>query len=258
MKVFLSIIGALFVNYSVFAETPEVKGTRIAQQVKAYNTGFIGESSSMKMTLVDAYGTKTERLMDGIGLEVPEDGNKFIMMFNRPHDVKGTKMLTWGHKDKDDDQWLYLPSLKRVKRISSRTRSSSFMGSEFSYEDLGSQEIEKYHYTFLKDSIVGKDAVWVLQRISRKKSGYSKEIVYISKKMHQAVKVEYFDRKNELLKIGTFSDFKEFKVGDKTFFRPSQIHMKNKQTKKESYFVVLSRQLGVKHANRKFSKNALK
>ena len=127
-------------------ESPAAKGLRLAKELEVANRGFVGESSEMEMILIDAYKSKTVRQMTGKTMETKSDGDKSLMVFQNPKDVKGTKMLTHTHKKGDDDQWLFLPSLRRVKRISSRSKTSSFMGSEFSYEDLGSQEIDKYQF----------------------------------------------------------------------------------------------------------------
>ncbi|MCF8059885.1 MAG: outer membrane lipoprotein-sorting protein [Bacteriovoracaceae bacterium] len=240
-----------------FSATPEEKGLEIAKKMQAANNGFIGEESLMEMVLIDAYGAKTTRLMKGMVMEVTDDGDKSISIFQNPKDVKGTKMLTHTHKSDDDDQWLYLPTVRRVKRISSSNKSSSFMGSEFSYEDLGSQEIEKYNYKWLSDIKIGDATGWKMERVPKTKSGYSKMIMYISSKYMNPVKVEYFDRKAELLKVAVFSNFKGFKAGGKSLWRSNKIHMKNVQTKKESIFEWKERSLGVKHKDIDFNKTAL-
>lgn len=258
MKSFLILITLL--SFGTFAaSTPEQKGQQIAKQIQAANNGFVGESSQMEMVLIDAYGAKTTRLMEGKVREVSGDGDMSISIFLNPADVKGTKMLTHTHKNDDDDQWLYLPTVRRVKRISSSNKSSSFMGSEFSYEDLGSQEIEKYNYKWLGDLKFGKNSKgWKLERTPKVKSGYSKMVMYVNTKYMNPVKIEYYDRKNELLKVADFSDFKEFKVGKKSIYRSNKIHMKNVQTKKESIFEWKKRDLGVNHSERDFHQNSLK
>ncbi|OUR96790.1 hypothetical protein A9Q84_10640 [Halobacteriovorax marinus] len=241
------------------AETMEEKGLRIAKESESRNNGFIGEESNLEMVLIDAYGSRIIRKMKGKVFEVIGDGDKSLNIFMNPKDVKGTKMLTWSHKDKDDKQWLYLPSLRRVKKISSKNKSSSFMGSEFSYEDLGSQETEKYTYNFIKDgkSSEGKD-VYILERKPKAKSGYSKQVIYISKDHMNTVYVEYFDRKGEILKKAVMSGFKSYTIKGKTIHRPNQIHMKNLQTKKESIFKWHDRKIGIKLKERLFTKRALK
>lgn len=251
----LSAVLGLFAQPFLSAKTPEEKGLFIAREMQSKNNGFLGEKAKMEMVLIDAYGSKTTRIMEGKVMEVNNDGDKSISIFLNPQDVKGTKMLTHTHKNDDDDQWLYLPSVRRVKRISSSNKSSSFMGSEFSYEDLGSQEIEKYTYKWLKDT---KNKEWLLERVPKNKSGYSKVVMRVSQKYMNPVEAKYYDRKSELLKVATFSNWKEFKVNDKVLWRANKIHMKNVQTKKESIFEWKDRELGVKHKNRDFNKTSLK
>lgn len=261
----LTIFTLLF-HSSVIAKTvkkitPAQKGYAIAKKMEKANKGFIGESSSMEMILIDAYGEKITRKLDGKTKEVEKDGDKSLSIFLSPADVKGTKMLTITHKKDDDDQWLYLPSLRRVKRIKSSSKSSAFMGSEFSYEDLGSQEIEKYNYKWLRDEKTKKgDSYWVLERRPKdvKNSGYSKNIMWVSKKLMNPTKVEYYDRKNELLKVSLVSNFQGYNVKGKKLWRPGKIHMKNVQTKKQSIFTWKNRKIGVNHPDRIFTKNKLK
>lgn len=238
----------------VLAVKPNAKGKEIAKKVESANDGYVGEESQMRMILLDSSGSRIERTMEGKTLERPDDGDKSLSEFLTPGDVRGTKMLTWTNKTSDDDQWLYLPSLRRVKRISSRNKSSSYMGSEFTYEDLGGQDPEKFDHQFIKET----PKVWVLERKKKAKSAYSKERVYISKEFMNPIKAEYYDRKGELLKIGTFEKFKQYKVGKKNFFRAHRITMKNVQNKKTSIIEFDKRSLGKSFSSRVFRKESLK
>ena len=141
MKHFLASIVMIF-SHIICAQSPEQRGLEIAQKMKAAGEGFISDTSEMEMILIDSYGTRVSRKMKGTSMEGQNGEDRAITEFLSPADVKGTKLLTHSHKGEDDDQWLYLPAMKRKKRISGGARSSSFMGSEFSYEDLGSQDIE--------------------------------------------------------------------------------------------------------------------
>ncbi len=248
------LLNSKFMN----SKSAEVRGTLIAKGLEFKNDGFVGEESEMEMILIDAYGAKTTRIMQGKTREVPEDGDQSLMTFLNPKDVKGTQMLTHSHKGEDDDQWLYLPTIKRVKRISSSNKSSSFMGSEFSYEDLGSQEVDKYNFKWLKDIKVDGAQGWEVERIPKSNSGYSKMIMTVSSKFMNPTKIDYYDRKGQLLKEAVFSGFKSFKVGAKTLWRASKIHMKNVQTKKESTMEWKTRKLGVESNARDFKKTSLK
>ena len=116
------------------------------------------------MLIENSVGELSRREMRQMSLEVPTDGDKNIMVFDRPRDLKGTAILTFTHKTTPDEQWLYLPALKRVKRISSADKSGPFMGSEFAYEDLSSQEVEKYVYRYLRDESLEGELCFVVER----------------------------------------------------------------------------------------------
>lgn len=249
------VLASLVVSSFSFASVE--KGWEIAKKMDAANSGYIGETSTMRLTLIDPTGKEIVRVMEGSSSE-SDTIDKTLMNFKKPADVKGTKLLTWAHKKDDDDQWLYLPSLRRVKRINSKTKGSSFMGSEFSFEDLGSQSIDKYTYDLKGEKKVEGQDTWVLERKSKSKSSYSKVTMYVSKKYLAAVKSEYYNKRGELLKFAIFSGFKQYKVGRKNLFRANKIDMTNVQNKKKSVFSWEDRKIGVKIPSRKFNKNALK
>ena len=139
--------------------SPEEKGLRIAREASARNDGFGDFTAGMTMVLRDRQGRESVRQMRFKVLEVPEDGDKSLFVFDRPADVRGTALLTHAHINAQDDQWLYLPALKRVKRINAAKRSGSFMGSEFSYEDISSLEVEEYTYNIFATSPVAHSIV---------------------------------------------------------------------------------------------------
>ena len=138
-----------------YAQSAEQKGLQIAQAAKDYEKGFTDFKASMLMTLISKNGDTSTRIIRIKTLEVEGDGDKSLSIFDQPADVKGTAMLTYSHGLEPDDQWIYLPALKKVKRISSRNKSGPFMGSTFAFEDLGSQEVEKYSYRFLREEGCG-------------------------------------------------------------------------------------------------------
>jgi len=186
----------------------------------------------MKMTLRNRAGKESLRNVRIKNLEVEGDGDKSLSIFDEPADVKGTTSLTWSHSDKPDDQWLYLPALKRVKRISSKNKSGPFMGSEFAFEDIGSQEVDKYTYKYLRDETIDGRAAFVVEAYpAYKNSGYTRVINWIDKEEYYALKVEYYDRKNTLLKTLTMSGYQKY-LGK--YWRSSQMDMQNAQTGKST------------------------
>ena len=240
---------------SVQAATPEERGLQIAQNAEKANNGFTSETSSMTMELINSQGDKTTRKMASRVLEMSHDGDRSLITFEWPADVKGTRMLTWSHKTKTDDQWLYLPSLGRVKRISSRNKSGSFMGSEFAYEDLGSQETEKYtQYKYLGDDSVDGRKTWKLHRVpTERRSGYSKQIVWMDVEYQNALKIEFYDRKGELLKTMKLTGYKQYG----TYWRASRIDVVNHQTRKKSVLTWSDRSLGTEVDETEFESESL-
>ena len=117
----------------VYAETAEEKGLAIAVEADKRDQGWGDQSTVMKMILRKSQGAESIREIRGKTLEVKVDGDKSLTIFDTPRDVKGTAFLSFTHSLKSDEQWLYLPALKRVKRISSSNKSGPFMGSEFDY-----------------------------------------------------------------------------------------------------------------------------
>lgn len=236
------------------ASTPEERGLEIARAADRANAGFGTEVSSMEMKLINAHGETVDRKLSIQTIEGASDGDKSVAAFSWPADVNGTKLLTWSHKSDDDDQWLYLPAIKRIKRISARNKSGAFMGSEFAYEDLGSQEVEKYTYKFVREEQIDGRKVWVNERFPKDEgSGYARQIVYTDQEYMNPLKIEYFDRKNELLKTGVFSDYT--KHGK--FWRVGKIDMLNAQTKKRSILTWSKRKLGVELDEDDFESDAL-
>ena len=192
-------------------ESAEEKGLRIALDADASNEGFGDYVAQMRMILRDRQGEESVRQMNFKVLEVPEDGDKSLIVFDQPKDVQGTALLTHGHINSADDQWLYLPALKRVKRINAARRSGSFMGSEFSYEDMSSSDVEEYTYKFLRDEPCGEFTCTVTEQLPLdKKSGYSRKVVWQDTIELRTWKMELYDRKGFHLKTLTFANYQQY------------------------------------------------
>ncbi len=252
------VAGLLFMAISagVQAMSAEEKGLAIAVEMDQRDTGFHDMTADMVMTLRNRKGDESVRYIRIRTLEVEGDGDKSISIFDRPRDIKGTAMLTFSHGLKADDQWLYLPGLKRVKRISSKNKSGSFMGSEFAYEDLSSQEIEKYTYKWLRDEPCGELQCYVIERVpAYKYSGYTRMVSWIDQTEYRAIKVEYFDRKNSKLKTLKLSGYNQYL--DK-YWRPDEMYMENHQTGKSTRLEWKNYRFKTGLTDKDFNKNALK
>lgn len=238
------------------AQTPEDKGLQIAREADRRDAGWQDSSATLVMILRNRHGQETTREIRSRSLEVPDDGDKSLIIFDSPKDVEGTALLTDSHKTGDDDQWLYLPALKRVKRIASNNKSGPFMGSEFAYEDLSSQEVEEYTYKYLRDDVYEGMEVFVFERYPvDENSGYTKQVVWMDKAEYRPWKIEYYDRKNSLLKTLTFHDYKQF-AGK--HWRPLRMEMVNHQTGKSTTLLFKDYQFKTGWTDRDFDVNALK
>lgn len=136
---------------AVQAEFSAEKGLAIAEETKRRDTGYGDFSTVATMTLKNAQGQTSVRKMTVQTLEVPSVGEKSLIVFLEPADTRDTALLSYSYIEESDDQWIYLPSMRRTRRIASGNKSGSFVGSEFSYEDISPQQVEKYTYNYLRD-----------------------------------------------------------------------------------------------------------
>ncbi len=237
------------------AQEMQEKGLAVALEAERRDQGFGDTTATLTMELRLSADETIVRAMRQMILEVINDGDKSILTFDRPRDLKGTAILTHTHKIEPDDQWLYLPALKRVKRISSADKSGPFMGSEFAYEDLGSQEVEKYTYNYLREEEMFSTPCHVVERIPvDQKSGYSRQVTWYDQDEYRLRKVDYYDRKNVLLKSMTLSDYGLYL---ENYWRPRQMLMENHQTGKSTLLLFSNYQMRVGLQEDDFNRSAL-
>jgi len=232
------------------------RGLEIATEADKRDNGFKDNVSELLMTLRNRQGQESTRQIRNQTLEVENDGDKSMVIFNQPRDVKGTAFLSFTHKSGPDDQWLYLPALKRVKRISSNNKSGPFMGNEFAYEDISSQEVEKYTYKYLRDEQYNDQDCYVIERYPvDPKSGYKRQIVWIDKTHYRNLKIDFYDRKDTKLKTLTYHGYKQY---NEKYWRASEMRMANHQTGKGTTLEWKNFQFATGLKESDFNKNSLK
>jgi outer membrane lipoprotein-sorting protein len=238
------------------AETAEEKGMAIAVESDKRDKGWGDSAAEMKMVLKNRQGKESTRLIRVTNLEMENDGDKGLTVFDHPRDVKGTAFLSYSHSLVPDEQWIYLPALKRVKRISSSNKSGPFMGSEFAYEDISSFEIPKYSYLYLRDEVLEGQECFVLElRPQYEHSGYTKSIIWIDKAEYRLQRIDYYDRKDSLLKIQHFKDYKQY-LGQ--YWRAHTQTMENQQNGKSTTLYWDNFQFKTGLTEKDFQKNDLK
>lgn len=228
----ISLLAFACLPVLAIAETAEEKGLTIAKEADKRDTGWQDQTASLEMTLRNRHGQESKRKIRSKTLEVSGDGDKSMSIFDTPRDIKGTAFLSFTHALKADEQWLYLPALKRIKRISSNNKSGPFMGSEFSYEDLSSQEVEKYSYKYLRDETIdGRDCFVIERKPAYKHSGYTRLTTWLDKEMYQPLKIEFYDRKKALLKTLISTGYQQY---EGQYWRPDKMSVVNHLTKKST------------------------
>lgn len=243
-------------SISAFTFANEQKGLEIAREADRRDTGYKDSTARLTMELKNKQGNTSTRQVRVKNLEVEGDGDKSMSIFDEPADVKGTAFLTYSHSLKPDEQWLYLPALKRIKRISSKNKSGPFMGSEFAYEDISSQEVDKYTYKYIKDETLNDIDCFVIERYpAYKHSGYTRQLVWINKQEYRPEKIMFYDRKNALLKTLIYSDYKQYL---NQFWRADNMHMENHQTGKSTLLSWQDYKFKTGLSDRDFSRNSLK
>lgn len=234
----------------------EEKGLAIAKEMKARDRGWDDSTATMEMQLYSRDDLAATREMRVKNLEVQDDGDKSLTIFDTPRDVQGTAFLSFTHILEPDDQWLYLPALKRVKQISSKNKTSPFMGSEFSYEDLNSFEVERYDYKWLRNETLDGMEMYVVESIPKDPySGYSREVVWVDKQELRPWKVVYYDKRGKLMKTATYSDYQQYLD---QYWRPGKQTMINHQNNKKTVVLMKDYQFRTGLEKSDFTRNSLK
>lgn len=241
----------------MLAENNDAKAKAIAQQQDESDAGFESSAAEVKMVIRDASGREATRDMKLFTLEKPEEtgGDHTIILFENPADVSGTALLSHANILEPDHQWLYLPSLSRVRRISGDNRSGPFMSSEFAYEDITAEELDKYEYRYLKSETCGELTCDVIERTPRyPKSGYSRQVVYIDQSHHQIRQVDYFDRNDRHVKTQYMDQYTQY---DNKYWRPHRQRMVNHVTDRETDLLFSGYRFGVALSSAHFQPGAL-
>ena len=192
----------LFIVTNSLAFSQEITGLQIVENV--YNRP-VGEdmTADLTMTLINSSGKERIRKITQFSTDFG-DVEKKIMFFISPADIKNTSFMNWSYdeKDKDDDQWIYLPALKKIKRISSDSKSDYFMGSDFTYDDLGDRKPSDDKHRLLREEKLDGEDYYVVESIPKDEDYmYSKTITWVIKDKWIGYKKEFYDEDGDLLKI---------------------------------------------------------
>ena len=184
-------------------------GRTLAQQVYDRDDGKDSYAKT-EMILVDKGNKERSRVML-LARKMYGDLAKVYIRFNAPPDIEGTAFLGWENREGPDDQYLYLPSLRRVRRIVSSQKDRSFVNSDYTYEDLEKRKVGKDNHTLLRSESLGKHECWVLESVPKEtsESQYGKLVSWIAKDIYVPVQTEFYDSRDTLSKRYTAQDIKK-------------------------------------------------
>ena len=210
----LQITTAIIVIVIAMGFSPEITGQSLnGKQIieKVYNRpAGDDQTSDLSMTLINKSGDQRVRKIKQFTKDLG-DVEKSIMFFLSPADVKNTSFMNWTYdSDQGDDQWIYLPALKKTKRISSDSKSDYFMGSDFTYDDLGDRKLEDDTHQLLREETLDGIDCYVVESVSKDEDYmYSRTMVWVNKSNFIGVKKEFYDEDEDLLKILSIKEVKE-------------------------------------------------
>ncbi len=207
MNKLLTVTLGLALSTSVLASN---QAREIMEKVDARDDGS-SMISNMQMTLIDKKGKERNRQMRTYSKDIDASTEHKTIFFLSPSDVKNTAFLTYDYSDdnKDDDQWMYLPALKKTKRIPASDKDAAFMGSDFSYADMTDKELDDYTFKLIKKSTIkrkeGKVPVWVVESTPVNQdvideTGYTKSTLYIRQDNYVLTRAKFYLKKGSRVK----------------------------------------------------------
>lgn len=198
-KATMMMVTLIFISGQVLGQ---ITGKEIMQKVDQQPDGDT-RKSLMEMELINKRGSKRVRSLLSYSKDYGQD-KKSIMFFEQPADVKGTGFLTWDYheEEKNDDRWLYLPAMKKTRRINgSSAKKEYFMGSDFTYDDMGNRNVDEDEHNLIRNETIKGVEYWVIESIPKDKSEvYSKRVLWVRQDNNMVQRIEYFDKQDDMIK----------------------------------------------------------
>jgi len=228
MKFTTLLIGLLITHFAFAGLTANEIMKANNQQIKVAD-----ETVVIDMTLINKRGKERKRVITLSTQTNSKDEQNSLIKFNSPKNISGTGLLTLEHTDADDDQWLYLPALKRSRRISSANQTDAFMGTDFTYEDLSTEDLSAFKYTLMGEEDLDNQSSYLIKaepinEEEAQDSGYNYRLLWVRKSDFIVSQIKYFDKQGKLSKILTAKDIKP--IPNTPVSRARLVVMKNLNT----------------------------
>ncbi|MBM2838358.1 MAG: Outer rane lipoprotein-sorting protein [Deltaproteobacteria bacterium] len=206
---YLLCINCLVLPLPAMAETAE-------EAMKKSQAAFLYAGDDMKarvvMKLIAKDGKERMREMTMLRKDFEEGGDqKYFIYFYQPADVRNMSFMVWKYPKKDDDRWIFIPALNMVRKIAASDRRSSFVGSDFTYEDISGRDIEDDNHSLVKEEKIGERDCLVIKSVPKDEKGtdYSYKLSWVDKERWLPLKEEYSSKKGDLQKVFTADEVKD-------------------------------------------------
>lgn len=226
----LRLIGLLLFGTVLLGVAPSLAamtGEEVMRRVEDRDGGSTVQAL-VSMELVDRRGSTSSRIIEGYGAEDADGLSRMVIVFHRPASVQDTRFLVIENPDRDDDQWIYLPALRRVRRIAAGEGNDSFMGTDFTYDDLQSRSVDDDRHELLREERLDGYDCYVVESVPRDRDGaqYSRRVQWIPRDIWVPIKIEFYDKRGDLLKVNSVERLEEVQG----YWTPMKSTMKNEQT----------------------------
>ena len=209
-----------------------------AQQVSYYSANDM--KARVLMRLISKDGKERIREMTMLRLDLEEGGaQKYFLYFHQPGDVRDMTFMVWKHPQRDDERWLFIPAIKLVRRIAANDKRSSFVGSDFSYEDVSGREVEEDTHTLVREETREGRPVFIIRSAPKdeKSADFSYRLAWIDKETYVLWREEYYDKRDELYKVFTAEEVKQVE-GHWTTVRRTMKNVQNGHRTEVTYSAV--------------------
>jgi len=242
------IIALLTAGFAATLFAAEMTGRQVMEQQEKLQKVTTEYGEEIMLLKDIKAGTQEKRTARRHSKENEAGLGRSLFAFLSPADIAGTAVLTW-EQTTEDDQWLYMPATKKMQRIASGSKKNYFMGTDFTYEDMESEDIENFNYTILKTESISLDGkewpCWVIEAVpanpeKTKASGYSKRVLWVAQTAFITLKVEFYDKRARLAKTQTIYELENI-TG--TVWRPKKTIMDNTAKSSQTLTMVANRKI---------------
>lgn len=248
----LGVIVLLLPKVSLAGE--QMTGRQIMEKQKQLHESK-DEEFKQDMLLIDRNNNTSKRETANFYLKTPEKLTKTMIIFLAPSDVRGTGLLTWEQKTREDDQWLYLPASGKERRIAASGKKNKFMGTDFAYEDLRPENLDTHSYNLLGSEAVGGKDCYIVEALpstdqEKAESGYAKRKFWIRKDIFLSIKKEFYNKQGQLEKVSVDEELENVSG---SMWRSKKVTMEDLKAKHKTVLATNERKIDKGISDSKFT-----